>query len=460
MARVRQPQIQVTFYDARIGSAGTWDLEPYLGEGCSVSCTRSVRDIGGAFTITLVDRAKSDLGDSLYYFSHPMDGVEIRMSHDDRSLPLVFRGFISEVRREEVMGADGRPNRRVIISGQSTGKILLMQKIYYAKGAVDSTELLSSWKFLDKYLKDGAKTFSVESFVDAVNNEILTPALKVLTASSEMKVNFTTKVTSKGSVSPFFLNSFVDRSVYELLSEACDVGPFNELYVDDKDGGIAEIVMRPNPFFMADGGLADPDASPPDEIHIDNDDLVGITHIRTDANVANVYWVYTPEGLQSNSITRNEMYSKVDKSIWDIRKSYLEALEKYYGYRVMEVSARLLEPGMSNPNAGKEGQVDSETELYVNWTKKRVLSLRDQNKDNGIFEKGSMQLYGNHQIKPGFMILLQRKNVLTQYYAVSVTQNFEAYGVWTTHVQFERGRSRLDRGSGDYAGEIDRRGAM
>jgi hypothetical protein len=53
-------------------------------------------------------------------------------------------------------------------------------------------------------------------------------------------------------------------------------------------------------------------------------------------------------------------------------------------------------------------------------------------------------------------VRLWRNHVVYSFYAVSVTQNFQAYGSWTTHVQFERGRTRIDRKAGDYGLELSR----
>ena len=79
---------------------------------------------------TILNRRREDAtGDSLYALVEPMDLIEIRIAREShknshKDLPIVMRGFVSEIRRDETMGPDGKASRRVIISGQDYGKLL------------------------------------------------------------------------------------------------------------------------------------------------------------------------------------------------------------------------------------------------------------------------------------------------------------------------------------------------
>lgn len=462
-ARVLQPQISIQFYDVVGGSNAGWRLDDQLGEGCVVTVSYSVRSPAGSCQIVVVDRAVDMEGgdaDSVYFASAPMDGVEVRMSHDDESLPLVFRGFVSEVSREEVMGADGTPERRTVITAQSTGKILLMEQIYFVPGIEDSEHQMQSHPFFKKYLKDAPKVIEASEFVSQVCDVVINPALQTMLVASALKVQIVPVVDIQGEVSPYDLDGFVDRSVYDMLSQLCDVGPFNELYVEDEDGGNAYLRLRPNQFYTEDWSPAQ-DGVGPASIDIDHRDLVGLSVSRSDASVANLYWVSVPQALQSYHIQRFEMYAKVPPGLWDIRKTYENSKEEYYGYRRMDISARLLAPGMLNPDAVRKEQIPPEKDRYGKWMCKQVLALRDQNKDNVKFENGAMTLRGNEKIKAGMYVILHREGVVFSCYAVAVTHHFVPYGSWTTVVHFERGRAYMDRGGNDYAAELARaRGAV
>jgi hypothetical protein len=266
-----------------------------------------------------------------------------------------------------------------------------MQQIYYIVGATDSENYMNmtSWKFFAKYGGNSPKIESAPAFVQQIVDNVLEPWLVVMKkAASAMKIKFIPKVSILGTVSPFDVNSFQDRSIYELISQLCDVGPFNECYVEDVEHG-SIIVVRPNQFYCADESPAH-DGVAPVWIDIDHEDLVALSVSRSDGAVSNLFWVSTPQQMQSGHITRFEMYDRVNRDIWDIRESYVPALESLYGYRKMEVSSRLLAPDNLNPDAPKKDIVEFEKNKYGFWMQKRCLSLRRQNMDNGQFETGSM----------------------------------------------------------------------
>ena len=99
------------------------ELSPWLSESSGVRLSKSTREPAGGFSITLADRIHPDDLDSLYGLLEPMDLVEIRMAHEPHKvsnpgeLPIVMRGFISDVTRSEGIGNNGAPQRHVVISG-------------------------------------------------------------------------------------------------------------------------------------------------------------------------------------------------------------------------------------------------------------------------------------------------------------------------------------------------------
>lgn len=132
------------------------DLSPFLGDGSSVATSKGVHDPAGGFTITIMDRPYVNGGalESLYGVIEPMDFIEIRMKHSPNGsalVPIVMRGFISGVSRNETMGADGRPQRSVIITGQDYGKIWQMLQILFLPGYVIGQDLLTNFRLFERF---------------------------------------------------------------------------------------------------------------------------------------------------------------------------------------------------------------------------------------------------------------------------------------------------------------------
>lgn len=88
---------------------GSIELARYLGDGSTVTVRRTCRGQDtGMFSITFPDQMNASQMDSVYGLVEPMDAVEIRMARriaggEAAKLPIVLRGFVSEVTRSEAM---------------------------------------------------------------------------------------------------------------------------------------------------------------------------------------------------------------------------------------------------------------------------------------------------------------------------------------------------------------------
>ena len=110
------------------------DLVPFMQSGSMVRTSKSVREPAGGFSITFADQAQhsgavgSGLAlESVYGLVEPMDIVEIRMwggvgSMPDKA-PIIMRGFVSEIQRQQAVGENGQPQRQVVVTDQDYGKI-------------------------------------------------------------------------------------------------------------------------------------------------------------------------------------------------------------------------------------------------------------------------------------------------------------------------------------------------
>jgi hypothetical protein len=89
-------------------------------------------------------------------------------------------------------------------------------------------------------------------------------------------------------------------------------------------------------------------------------------------------------------------------------------------------------------------RINNKTSLG-NWITQRRIDLIAQNRDNIVFESGSMRLKGNESIKAGTYIQYQPGNVPGMYYVVAVEHDYTPFGSYFTTVQFERGTGFIGR---------------
>lgn len=448
------------------------DLTPWLGENGGVKVVKGVREPAGGFSITLADKKHPDFLESLYALIEPMDLIEIRMAHDPSEyakpdkgyrLPVVMRGFVSNVRRSESMGEDGRPSRVIQISGQDYGKVLQILRISYLYNSALGDNILTSLKLFEKFGQE-AKEMPADEFVQGILDKVINPYmadLVGLTKGDSVNVSvvdsLAADVSIEGTVNPIGVQNFAGGSVYELISRFCDVGAFNELYVEDRDESVA-LVLRPNPFERPDGIPVQPGVIP-EEITIPHDWVVAMDCGRSDAGVANYFWA----GNTAFSILHNgdmkllaQTGSQDDYVLFD----YPNSNKAFYGIREMQVESLLGDPDMLSGDGPKESVVSGQRKVFASWLDKRRKILADTNKDNVVFERGTLRLYGSERVKAGVNLNIQRGNFTSRCYVTRVEHEYMPFqGFWTT-AHFERGtafivRAQLPKGQVAYSQEID-----
>ena len=569
---------------SRYAEQRAYDLTDWLGESSGVHLAKGVRDPAGAFSITLVDKPHKTLIETFYALIEPMDIVEIRMAHDPLEyakpeqgyqLPVVMRGFVSQVTRTETMQG-GKPNRAVVITGQDFGKILQIIQIFYLNGSAVGDNLLTELAYFHKYdLASGAKHKPAVEFLTDVLTRIINPYLKriVMLANGQPskplakgetvekrrtvlrkkvsdqtidrkaekkkadalhlsalqhRVNMDSALASgdevgyaaekalmdddlrewkettnridgvseeiveteeeieqlesetnppattaafdvdmmggefsiKGTVSPWTVTKFNNDPLYRVLTSLLDVGPYNELFVEDREDSVV-LVVRPAPFLDASFNAVQ--GVYPKTVTVISDDVVAISTSRRDAGVANYYWVdCSPWSLVSNEDAKMFAASGLPSSF--IKFDYLNSDMKYYGVRKMEVNAALLPPGYAIADAPKKEKLQTETLNLQDWLDLRRKTLTEINKDNVVFESGTLRLRGNEKIKAGMQLEIQRGgSVYSSCYAVRVEHEFTPFGGFFTTVIFERGTGFIERSQqqeGVYRREIDGKGVI
>lgn len=464
------------------GQKSVIDVTKYLGEQGNIQTHKSVREPAGNFSIDFTDQLVVDEDDSIYGLFEPMDIVEIRIAANSYAynsgsgavtpdstpntvssgspLPIMMRGFISVISRSQAVGQDGRPARKVTISGQDYGKIWQMNRIYFNPWMPDNNNYITQYKLQTRF----GLAFGIESsgsLVKGIVNKILNPFIANMKSKAKSSVSSGTSPLQPlstagvqiqgGNVAPFGVNDWQGGSIYDLLNTFCDAGVWNELYIDDWESG-PTVVYRPNPFIKAGGDCTRTSdyinkntilplkVGPFDLTYIISYDVV-----RTDNNVANYYWVESPQYDMFFQFVGKAMAASGGPASTFIINNYGNVDPTLYGLKRME--ERTNQGSLEQRYAGntpasmnaKDGSVS------LNWINGRRNALYEMNKDNVIFESGTIRLVGNENVRAGSYFLLKHGNMVSTYYVVSADHQLTPFGSYVTSINVERGTGFLDR---------------
>lgn len=447
------------------------DLTRYLGDSGGVKVSKSVRSPAGGFNIVLADQMFSGKGlsqmESLYGLIEPMDMIEIRWTRNPAlyrgsNLPIIMRGFVSNVGRSHVMGNDGRPQRSITISGQDYGKIWQNILIKYWSNFVMGQDVLSILKFAQNYGVNSDRYFTPNEFVYEVIQKVFNGFTKSMrrdgsTDGPEDKtspvkdINIFDLTVPTGKISPYGVNTWEGGNLYTMLEYYCDVGAWNELFIEDREDGPA-IVYRPNPFKTPDGKFIQTPSSPYKAssgtvdsagvrvINIDDSDIISENTSRSDQNLANYFWVDNPS------------YNVIDETLLKIEgaqqrpdsyflKDYRNCAPWLYGIRPMQAQTQQV----VRIDGKSEAKLQTGRGEYIEWIDGRRAILAENNRDNVIFESGTMNIKGDEHIKAGSYLQVTRGNMVFQYYVPSVDISFMPFKSFTATVMLERGTGFIAR---------------
>lgn len=443
------------------GQARAYDLTPLVGEAGAVRIGKSIREPAGAWTVRFGDRANADASDTLYGLLEPMDVVEIRMTGDlyrhpsgggsTTNIPIMMRGLVTRVERSEAIGPDGKPQRYVEVSGQDYGKIWQMLQLVNSPFVDPTANLLTSMPFYARFGEtfntQAAGPFVRDVFDQAVNPFITRMAARAGGGSSPLQQIDTSRIEVKdGRVSPFGLGGWGGGTIYSLLEEHCDLGTWNELYIDDFEAGPA-VVYRPKPFLsIGDKRPIMPIVSQPVFVPVSRADVISMTVARSDENVANYFWVNSPRFmLNFDQTLKLWAYKSTPTEVYD--NQYGNNSPDLYGFRQMEVNTQQVNStetnnGNGTPDGGNRNISESDA---VTWMNTRRAQLREANRDNVMFETGSMTIKGNEAVRAGTYLRLQHGNMVSDYYVMQVMHDYIPFGAYTTTIVFERGTGFADR---------------
>lgn len=426
----------------------TIDLTPLLGDGGSVSTTKSLGgEPCGAFSIVFGDQCEESAKDTVYARVEAMDLVEIRASREPhkyagQDLPLIMRGFVSRVRRPESMGADGSPTRSVVITGHDSGKMWKIHQIWQELAVVTEQPVLTVFG-LHALLGLDVAVVDIEKFMLDFMEKVVNPKVEALAAYSQQTVKpFIAELSvTEGRLVPAVIDVLGGGSYWSIVSSVCDA-PWNELFVRDEEDG-PHFVHRPAPYYGVDGKLILEGATDPGEYMIPDTQVVYNDQSRGDSNVANFYWV--PPGtsaLDTNGLVTSG--ALVDGSALDFQHGNNKP--ELYGERKMEANSVLI-PDTSDGNTANLpiGDRPAENDKRISWYRHRSQQLQAMNRDNSVFEDGSLTVMGREDLVIGKYARLVRGDLECKAYVVAVSHQFQPFGNWTTSLSTERGTGFLER---------------
>lgn len=423
------------------------DLTPYLGDMGGVRTVKGVREPAGGFSMTFADQA-TDRSESLYGLIEPMDLVEIRMARNPSDypggrLPIVMRGFVSQVSRPEQVAHDGRVHRSVVVQGQYFGKLWQIFQIVYLNNTALGEYVLTAFKFFAKYQIDVTKPMPVARFVADLNGGVLLPLLRGMRWwDKPLSDTYTIApdVSATGTVAHTVVNNWPgNQPIYNLLALACDVqNGFNEMFMEDREAGVA-LVLRPTPWKRPDGTYIQTGVPDIPTIKLDAADVVALAASRSDECVANLFWVYTPPfaGLANESMRLWKQPAPVT--------DYPNNAPALYGTRMMEQITYLGPPGWGASDTDSQGRQKDIWPTMADWMATRAAVMQAASQDAAVFEQGHLRVKGNEKIKAGNFVGLTRNSMVAEYYAARVEHEFAFGRPFMTTVHFERGTGFIQR---------------
>ena len=442
------------------------DLTPHLGETGSVTTSRAINQPAGTFTIVLADKLDSQSQDTLYASIEPMDLIYIRFARQPTGeLPIVMRGLVSAVSRDETMGNDGHPHRTVTITGHDFGKFLQIMQISYLKEYIYGNYLLTNVPMYEAYgLWFGSS--SPSDFVQKIMESLVSgsglggkkntpvPFLKALFDKSGLDawIEFGVDATVKGArVGPFGMTS-QEGDVWQLMAAWCDLG-WNEMFVEDRPDA-AYLVYRPVPYhaLMPDATLgavsdtlimAEDGAVEPAEVQVDVVEVEALSLSRSDSNVANFFQVDAP---MAEIVNPDWIRVQATQNGLALETGNRNCAPEIYGLKKMNARTnQSAETGTDMRNQVPAAIKPAQLSAIGAWYQKRLRQLRAINEDNVVFEEGSMSMRGNEAIRPGVYIRLKRGSRSSRFYVTAVSHQFTPYHSFKTTLQLTRGESYIDR---------------
>jgi hypothetical protein len=447
------------------------DLTPFLNQGSSVRTSKSVREPAGGFSITFTDRPQeqsstSDL-ETVYGLVEPMDIIEIRMwggmGPAPVILPIKMRGFVSVVQRGQAMGESGQPQRQVVISGQDYGKIWQTFQVIHLAAYAERQSLLTSFALWEMFGVKAQNTMKAGDWVRTMVDKVINPHMDgFMPKNTQLPRKLLTNesiLVKHGVVNDSYQN--MQGSIYDILKFHGDVGVWNELYTEDREDGV-HVVYRPIPALHltapkdAKSRKIQDDAPDPVYCVIEDGFIKNMSVVRSDAGVANFYWVNNSRFDLIDDMQRKLASIPSDDGKVSL-KEYPNTAVKYYGVRPMYAETQQGDDGIANMGSGQnEGEQNARSTKQEAWLDRRRRHMVEMNRDNVVLERGGatvkggiMRPDGKEMMKAGDYGRFKQGRLTWDAYIVQIDDEFIPFQGYTATLTLERGEGFAKRTSED-----------
>jgi hypothetical protein len=353
-----------------------------------------------------------------------MDSIEIRMNRNlNPNMPVVMRGFVRSVGRDESVGQDGRPDRHVQVMGhdfgcafviQQTGIVLSLmqgQEVNPLSAALSAVNMIPQSMFCCDFIRNAV----------AYVKDIMTHA------GQQFDFDLTVK---EGYVEPQTVQN-AEGPLWNLMTRYADL-PWNELFVREGTNHPV-VVYRETPWVDIDGTNVNPSPDVLQNIpfwNIDMSDIVALRAHRDDSDVANFIWV------------QNALVQQNQGTYWTLNKdgpgvaTGTENDPQVFGYRLMQISSQQGPggPSISLPEPQQQEAYDSLNE----WLIKSIKWIVKATKNNADFESGTVQIKGNPNIRIGDYITVKRGPLAWSGYVTRVAHEFRMFQDYLTTINYIR----------------------
>ncbi len=488
-AKTCYPGAQVTIFRTEQQAAADYlpqelDITPYIGEGGSITTAKDLYNPKGRWEVVIPDKpwgkgegsansASSFIVDTIYGLIAPMNVIEIRLARNafkySNRLPVIMRGFVRDVAREEAMGEDGQPARFVRLSGDDYGCIGEIVKLHQFYG--------SSGQYLNPILRLNELSIknamlSAKDYIGTLLEELWNKQLFQMMAETGNgkveQVQYDGDQVKVGAVSTAQIATN-SGTAWKLMMDKADT-PWNELFIEDRDIEIdgeegTFLVYRPTPYadiktilqsgantkneFIPNTGqeidsskiwivVADDDESAGDEFVM----MRSANYRRHDREVYNIFWV---TGEMLRFAADKQMATAIAKEVADVQSLHYENSQvEIYGARPLELNSSQA-PDVGTPPHHVADDPEAVRVSISDWTKLRRQWLMAANRDNVKFDEGELSVHGNEQLRIGSYYLVRRGRLQIQHYITQVSHHFVPYREFTTTLGFIRANNHYQR---------------
>lgn len=442
-----------------------------FGDNGGVTVSKGLYDPAGQFQITLPDMPLQltvngiSARDSLYGFIEPMDRIEIRMNRDQMppgEMPVVLRGFVRGVGREETMDGEGRPQRTLVISGHDFGCAFSIQQIGVVRAYLEN---LPAYEFstiagllaaISTQLETGQE-LPIGPFVQRVTEEHVNPILQ------EVGAQFTFDLSMAPTDQKVFLQTAIsiEGPIWNWLYRLIDT-PWNEMFVREGPNN-PEVVVRRTPWLLDSAIASMPTADSLEamgtRLHvIEMQEVMELRAHRDDSDVTNILLINNWEG------------SMFGTDFWRLEgRDYMmiytpdsgENAPSRYGHRIAQLYSMLMP---TSAQSKPEGDFEAAKQQNETWMEReRFQWLLERWGRNADWEHGSIQIRGRSDIRVGEYIHVMRgmgsglNRVDWAAYVTRVTHQYTAFRQYTTTLEYIRSNQYVRRRNADSPWNTERR---